>query len=396
MIVEMDSELQGVTLITGAMDGDRTKPLDESSLERLNQFCKRHFIPLLIEADGSRQKPLKAWADHEPPIPPFVDQVALVVGLEGIGKPLNDEFVHRAEIFSRLSDLKMGESVSAEALTRVLIHPEGGQKNIPPNARRVALLNQADTAELQSSAHGMAHDLLSSFHSVVIASLKQKKIYAAHEPVAGIILAAGGASRFGSSKQLLDWKGQPFVRAVAKTALEAGLSPVIVVVGASAEQVEAAVKGLNVRIVRNGEWKSGQGSSIKVGMKALTQPPPSLRDTSPIPLRRDGGGWEGVGAAIFLLVDQPQVNTSILRALVEKHAEGLYPIVAPMVIDRRANPVLFDRVAFPDLMTLEGDVGGRAIFHKHRVEYLPWHDDRLLLDVDTPEQYQRLISDDSL
>jgi molybdenum cofactor cytidylyltransferase len=85
-----------------------------------------------------------------------------------------------------------------------------------------------------------------------------------------------------------------------------------------------------------------------------------------------------------------------MRALVEKHAEGLYPILAPMVLDRRANPVLFDRSTFSDLLTLEGDVGGRGIFHKHRVEYLPWHDDGLLLDVDTPEQYQRLIANDKL
>jgi molybdenum cofactor cytidylyltransferase len=105
---------------------------------------------------------------------------------------------------------------------------------------------------------------------------------------------------------------------------------------------------------------------------------------------------EGAGAAIFLLADQPQVTASVLRALLEKHAQGLYPVVAPLVLDRRANPVLFDRVTFPDLLLLEGDVGGRAIFHKHRVEYLPWHDDRLLLDVDTPEMYQRLIGDESL
>jgi CTP:molybdopterin cytidylyltransferase MocA len=96
------------------------------------------------------------------------------------------------------------------------------------------------------------------------------------------------------------------------------------------------------------------------------------------------------------LVDQPQITASVLRALVEKHAEELPPILAPMVQDQRANPVLFDRAAFPDLLTLKGDVGGRGIFHKHHVEYLPWHDDRLLLDVDTPEMYQRLISDDTL
>jgi CTP:molybdopterin cytidylyltransferase MocA len=167
------------------------------------------------------------------------------------------------------------------------------------------------------------------------------------------------------------------------------------------------VNDLNVIVVQNEEWKSGQGSSIKAGVSALTPSPPSLPQIRQQLFLTDkknshavfGGGAqraEGVGGAIFLLVDQPQVNTSVLRALVAKHAGGLYPVVAPMVIDRRANPVLFDRITFPDLMKLEGDVGGRAIFHKHSVEYLPWHDDRLLLDVDTPEMYQRLISDETL
>ncbi|MBW7918094.1 MAG: nucleotidyltransferase family protein, partial [Anaerolineales bacterium] len=58
--------------------------------------------------------------------------------------------------------------------------------------------------------------------------------------------------------------------------------------------------------------------------------------------------------------------------------------------ERRANPVLFDRVTFADLLQLKGDVGGRAIFHKYKVDYLPWHDETLLLDVDTPEDYERL------
>jgi molybdenum cofactor cytidylyltransferase len=154
---------------------------------------------------------------------------------------------------------------------------------------------------------------------------------------------------------------------------------VVVVTGANAEHVEAAVEDLDIIVVRNEQWKSGQASSIKAGIGQLT--------ASSLPR---------VGGAIFLLADQPQLTTSVLRALTEKHAEGLYPVIAPMVMDRRANPVLFDRVTFPDLLTLEGDTGGRAIFHKHRVEYVPWHDDRLLLDVDTPDMYQRLISDDTL
>jgi molybdenum cofactor cytidylyltransferase len=98
----------------------------------------------------------------------------------------------------------------------------------------------------------------------------------------------------------------------------------------------------------------------------------------------------GAGGAIFLLTDQPQITPAILHALVEEHAATLAPVIAPMVLDQRANPVLFDRVTFPDLMKLEGDVGGRGIFSKHKVSYLIWHDDAMLLDVDTPEHYQRL------
>ena len=373
----LENALQGITLLTGELDGERTKPLDEDTLNRLKEFCRRRSIPLLIEADGSRQKPLKAWAEHEPPIPPMVNQVVQVVGLEGIRKPLSDEIVHRPEIFSKLSGLSLGEIITPEALTRVLIHPEGGQKNTPPDARKTILLNQADAPELQSVAQGMVGTLLQIFNSVLITSLKKGEIFAVHEPVAGVVLAAGESSRFGKPKQLLNWNGQPFVRAVAKTALDAGLAPVIVVTGANGENVRAAVQDLNVYIVTNENWRSGQASSIRKGVQALKTN-------------------SDVGAAIFLLVDQPQVTKSILQALREKHAEGLFPVVAPMVMDQRANPVLFDQVTFPDLMELEGDVGGRAIMHKHRVEYLPWHDDRLLLDVDTPEQYQRLISDETL
>jgi len=384
---EIQPGLRGVTLITGELDGDRTKPVNDALLKWLHQYCKDHTIPLLIEADGARQKPVKAWAEHEPAIPAFADQVVQVAGLSAIGKPLSDESVHRAEIFSRISGLKMGEFVTAEAITKVLTDFSGGLKNIPPGARRTVLLNQADHSGLQSVASRMVRPLLTAYDSVIIASLANQKIFAVHEPVAAIVLAAGASSRYGRVKQLLDWHGEPFVHAVARTAKEAGCSPVVVITGANAEPVTATLQDLNVKIIHNHDWQEGQASSIRTAI--LSQ----IRQGE-IPVEQDS--QVTAGGAIFLLADQPQVTTSILRALMEKHAEGLYPIIAPMVLDRRANPVLFDRSTFPDLASLQGDIGGRAIFPKYQVEYLPWHDDRLLFDVDTPEMYQRLISDENL
>ena len=365
----LEANLLGVMLVTGPVIDARTQGLNSDTIGWLYQICKNHALPLLIEADGSRQHPLKAPADHEPPIPDFVKMVVVVAGMSGIGKPLTGKTVHNLDLFSALSKLAPGEMITPEALVQVLTHVAGGFKNIPRAARRVVLLNQADTSDLQSQGQAMAEGLLPGYHSVVIASLQQSQVYSVYEPTAGIILAAGEARRFGRPKQLLDYKGQPFVRQAALSALASGLSPVVVVTGAYADEVEAAVQDLAVIRAYNEQWQSGQSSSIRAGLHRL-------------PVE--------TGAAIFLLADQPQVRTPILRALIERHARDLAPIVAPLVNGQRANPVLFDRVTFPQLNTLSGDVGGRAIFPQVPVTYLPWHDESLLIDIDTPQDLSKL------
>lgn len=369
-------EFRNITLVTGAIgQDDRTAGVSNEIVSRLRNDAQKLSTPLLIEADGARQKLLKAPDVHEPAIPDFVEMVAAVASLAALNKPLTGENVHRPEIFSNLSGLKIRELITSNAIVQVLTHPNGGLKNIPPQARRAALLTQADTPELQSAGGKMAEAVLKHFDAVIVASSDYSNIQT-FEATAGIILAAGGSTRFGQPKQLLDWRGEPFIRAIAKTATESGLSPVVVVTGANADQVEAAVQGLPVQIVRNNEWQSGQASSIRVGVQ-------SLPDKN--------------GAVIFLLADQPQIKPDVIRALVEHHSMELFPIVAPLVLmEQRANPVLFDRSTFPDLIALQGDIGGRAIFSKYQVEYLPWHDDRLLFDVDKPEDYKRLVEDETL
>jgi len=365
----LEANLLGVMLVTGPVLDDRTQGLNRVTIGWLDQICKNHALPLLIEADGSRRHPLKAPADHEPPIPDFVKLVVVVAGMSGIGKPLTGKTVHNPDQFSALSKLAPGERITPGALVQVLTHASGGFKNIPKTARRVVLLNQADTSDLQSQGQAMAGGLMPGYNSVVIASLQQSQVHAVYEPTAGIILAAGEARRFGRPKQLLDYNGQPFVRQVALSALASGLSPVVVVTGAYADEVEAAVQDLAVIIAHNVQWQSGQSSSIRSGLHHLPGE---------------------TGAAIFLLADQPQVWAPILRALIERHARDLAPIVAPLVNGQRANPVLFDRVTFPLLNSLSGDVGGRAIFAKAPVTYLPWHDESLLIDIDTPQDLPKL------
>jgi len=371
----------GVVVITGPEGKDqRLGGLVEAMLVQLLSVAEEQKLPLLIEADGARLRPLKAAGVHEPAIPEFASQVVVCAGMTGVGKPLTSEWVHRAERFAELSGLKLGQVVTPISIQRVLAHPEGGMKNIPANARRTLLLTQADTPELQAKAASIAEPLMSYYDSIVTSqgtpiSKGSESIYRLEalnvcEMVAGIVLAAGGSSRFGQAKQLLNWGGKPFVRQVAETALQAGLSPVIVVVGAYAEEVSSVVEGLPVQVVVNSAWEQGHSTSITCGMKALPKK---------------------TGAAVFLLSDQPQIPVQLVRSLVEMHQQTLAKIIAPLVDGQRGNPVLFDRDTFGDFASLSREQGGRALFSHFPVQWLPWHDPSLLLDVDTLEDYERLV-----
>ena len=189
----LEANLLGVMLVTGPVIDARTQGLNSDTIGWLYQICKNHALPLLIEADGSRQHPLKAPADHEPPIPDFVKMVVVVAGMSGIGKPLTGKTVHNLDLFSALSKLAPGEMITPEALVQVLTHVAGGFKNIPRAARRVVLLNQADTSDLQSQGQAMAEGLLPGYHSVVIASLQQSQVYSVYEPTA---IACRGSQTF--------------------------------------------------------------------------------------------------------------------------------------------------------------------------------------------------------
>ncbi len=372
MPVEVPAQLPGgITFFSGTENSSgKTIGLTPETARAVCDLADHYHAPFFIEADGSKCLPLKAPAEHEPPIPDFVEAVIYVVGLSGVGQPLDAEHVHRPDRFARLSGLALGDAVTPEAIAKVLRDPIGGLKNVPPNARRLAVLNQADTPEVQAQAQIIARQLLPTYHAVAITALKYQQVFAVHEATAGVILAAGGSTRMGQPKPLLLWRGEPFIRHVVRTALNAGLSPVVIVAGEHTAELRRAVADLRATVIYNPDWEAGQSTSVHSGLR-------SLPDT--------------IGSAIFLLADQPHIPIELVKALHDRHAQTLAPIVAPLIDERRGNPVLFDRSVFADLQALTGDTGGRAVFAKHALEYVPWHDGSLLLDVDTPEDYGRFL-----
>jgi molybdenum cofactor cytidylyltransferase len=192
-------------------------------------------------------------------------------------------------------------------------------------------------------------------------------------PIAAVVLAAGGSTRMGTSKQLLPVAGKPLVRLVVDAVCEAGLDQVVVVVGAGAGSVSDALAGITVDIVVNQEWRRGLSSSLQVGVNALRGE---------------------IQAALIVLADQAVLSPRLIRALADGYLARRAPVVAPVYQGRRANPVLFDRSLFPELAAVEGDEGGRSVVARHedQLYLLPVDDEAVVVDVDTPADYERIVS----
>lgn len=190
--------------------------------------------------------------------------------------------------------------------------------------------------------------------------------------VAAIVLAAGGSSRMGQPKQLLRVGGQPMVRRVTTAMCETGLAQVVVVVGAQAEAVTAALAGLPVDIVVNADWAEGMSSSVRTGLLALQRE---------------------IQAALLVLADQPALTPDLVRTLVARYQASGALITAPFYQGQRGNPVLFDQKLFPELLAVEGDRGGRALFTRYQgqIEYVEVDDPAVTLDVDTWQDYEKAI-----
>jgi len=189
-------------------------------------------------------------------------------------------------------------------------------------------------------------------------------------PVAAIILAAGSSTRMGRNKLLLDVGKQPLVRRTVAAALDAGLHPVIVVLGHEAERVRAAIAGLGCRTVINREHALGMRVSLQAGVRAVPQ---------------DARG------AVVILADMPFVTASMIRAVAERFVAGDAPLVVSEYGDVSAPPTVYDRSLFPELLAMTGEGSGKQVLlrHRHQAAVVAWPE-QALADVDRPEDYERI------
>jgi molybdenum cofactor cytidylyltransferase len=184
--------------------------------------------------------------------------------------------------------------------------------------------------------------------------------------ISGLLLAAGGARRFGSQKLLAPLCGTPIVR-LAADVLCAMTDDVVVVVGNDAERVQQALLGSPVQCVLNQDWNTGLASSLCCGVQEVAE------------------RGDAVDAVIVTLGDQPGLDPRVIGEVIALWRERRPSIVAVRYQGAQDHPVLFDRSVFPELLLLSGDTGAKPVLQRlpDRVTYLdvPYAAPR---DVDTP------------
>ena len=178
--------------------------------------------------------------------------------------------------------------------------------------------------------------------------------------VAAVVLAAGASRRLGELKQLVRLNGETLVERAVRVCREAACSPVVVVLGASADKVRERCSFGDAAVVTNDEWAEGMGSSVRSGVRAL-------------PLDMDG--------CVITTCDQPAVTAEHLRALM---ASG--EIMASAYAGRRGVPAYFPKMMFVELKNLRGEAGARQLLKDAKALDLAGGE----LDVDTPADLERV------
>lgn len=189
--------------------------------------------------------------------------------------------------------------------------------------------------------------------------------------IAGVVLAAGGASRFGGAKQLAELDGRPLLEhAIGSIVAVPAIERVVVVLGARAEEIRAGVDFGATEVVVSDDWATGQSASLKTAIAAIA------------------GEAE---AAVITLGDMPRVTPQVIAAFADVAAEHGSSARARAVYDGvPGHPVVLGSDYFDAVAAIEGDIGARELLRSIGVSEIECSGLCDAVDVDTPADLEGL------
>jgi len=290
-------------------------------------------------------------------VPECVNKLCIVVGLDAVGKEIIEENFYNTTGMQDLGAI-LGEILTPAILRGLLLHPTGYLRFKTYSRKLYLILNKAEKIHDDMELFELVTELFhTDLEQILVTSTKHEPIVRKipdnrYHHITGIILAAGMSSRFNGVKQLADIGGKRLTYHVTEQALASELNDVVLVLGYKYDEVLSSLGGLienrKLSIIRNKNYTDGLSSSIIAGLESVLS-------------RSD--------AVMIMLGDQPNISTEILNTLVRAYRHSHARLCLPMIEHennlRPGNPVIFNERLFPELLLIQGDLGGRQVVSKN-------------------------------
>lgn len=191
------------------------------------------------------------------------------------------------------------------------------------------------------------------------------------EQLYAVILAAGCSRRLGHPKQLLPWQGQTLLESTIKKAQSVCHDHCLVVLGSHAEIIQASINLQTMHVVKNRLWSEGIASSIRAGIDALP---------------------DSAQAALFLLCDQPLIDSDQLATLEATWLRHPQRIIASEYHDQVGVPAVFPRRYFQELLALRGDQGAKRLLKQFATSVMTISLPEAFYDIDSEADYRHVLT----
>ena len=331
---------------------------------------------LLVEADASAGLPFKAPLDDEPRIPLETSLVVPVASLSALGKPLDEDHIYNPQPMIEKYGFAADSPVKSPWLAQVLRDEELGLKGVPRQARVIAFLNQTPArGYLRGRARMIARLALQSerIQAVALGSVRAAEpVHEVQRRVGVIVLAGGRPLPMGQPKALLPWgKGKTIITHITEQFIRSRIDPICVVTGFCAAAVKATIKPLDVKVVHNHSYKTGELLPfLQAGLRAMP---------------------DNIAAALIALGDQPRIQPKVIYQLLSDYARGRGDWLMPSYQKQRGHPILIGRRYWSEILKLPQTGFLHDIIHAHedKISDVIVDTDSILHDVDTPTAYRQ-------
>ncbi len=365
---------------------EQSGKIDGITTEEAETLFKALQVSLLVEGDGSKGLPIKGYNAYEPVLPAASNLIVPVIGANALECPVEESYVHRSATYKMQLGLddKKKQIIDEDLIAKTYAYMANVGQKQAAEAKTLYVLNKYDCLKDPVRAIEIAramgrYNLLGTLLVTEARMGNPVKMVLGvrknQEPVkvAAVILAAGTSRRMGRDKLALPFKDSTVLEETIRQVRGANLDQIILVVQPDSKWKQLAERQ-EIKIVENPGYLSGQAGSLIKGLEAVSAE---------------------IQGVLFTLADQPLITSPVYNQLLSSYRLNLKNVTYPLYQGKRGNPVLFDRVRWPELLCLAGDRGGRELLAEiepNQHDQVDLSNREILIDLDTEADYKKYLS----